>query len=207
MLSRYVSAVFFLLVFIGFLAWYDGWGQEPMTSAELDGYLANVPSQSEFHDIADRFRRFGEGDDGREFFMLNLNRYEHAEDESHGDVPAAYREYGNAVVGMVLKNAGHPVYVGRFPAYRIIGETADAGWDEVILVRYRSRRDFISMVTSDEYQAIAQVRAGGIEYAEVGPTMSRISVATPRMVIALLLMVLAWAADALLRKASRPGGF
>ena len=204
-MSRYVSSVFFLLAFLGFLAWYDGWGQGPLTSTELDEYLAKVPRQAVFHDMADRLRRFGEGDDGQEFYMLNLNRYEHAEGESRGDVPAAYQEYSNAVIGMVLKNAGHPVYVGKFPAYRIVGETADAGWDEVILVRYRSRRDFISMVTSDEYQAIARVRAGGIEYAEVGPTMSRVSATTPRLVVALLLVMLAWAADALLRKASRSG--
>jgi hypothetical protein len=203
-LIRFVSALVFLLGFISFLAWYDGWGRGPLTAEEVDGYLANIPEQSEFYEVAERLRRMGADDDGDEFYMLNLNRYEYAEGESEDEVPAAYREYSAAVIGMVLENAGHPVYVGRFPDYRVVGATADAGWDEVILVRYRSRRDFITMVTSDEYQAIARVRAGGVEYAEVGPTMSGLSATTPRLVVALLLLMLAWIADILIRKFSGP---
>ena len=195
--SRYISAAFFLLLYLGFLTWYDGWGNGPLTAEELESYLAKMPDQSESNEI---LRQFVEDDDGQEFFMLNLNRYEYAAGESREGVPAAYRDYSAAVIGMVISNAGHPVYSGRFPDYRLVGETADAGWHEVILVRYRSRRDFIDMVTSDEYQAIALVRASGVAYAEVGPTLSNINFTTPRLVVALLLLLLAWCADAILKK-------
>jgi hypothetical protein len=198
--SRYISALLFLLFYLGFLAWYDGWGSGPLTAEELEGYLAKMPDQSESNEIALRLRRFGGDDDGQEFFMLNLNRYEYAEGEPQEGVPAAYQEYSAAVIGMVISNAGHPVYSGRIPDYRLAGETAQAGWHEVILVRYRSRRDFVDMVTSDEYQEIARVREGGIAYAEVGPTMSNISAITPRSIVALILLVLAWCADSILRK-------
>ena len=143
----------------------------------------------------------GAEDDGEEFFMLNLNRYEYAEDEVPQGVPAAYQEYGQSVIQMILKNAGHPIYSGEMPDYLLAGDLRDGRWHEVILVRYRSRRDFISMVTSDEYLTIAQHRSGGIEYAEVTPTRAAINLITPRFVVLTLLVVLALLIDRLIRRA------
>ncbi len=67
-------------------------------------------------------------------------------------------------------------------------------------MRYRSRRDFISMVTSDAYQEIAKDRAAGIAYAEVTPTTATINLVTPRLLVLILLLVLGVLVDYLLRK-------
>jgi len=61
----------------------------PLTAAEVDQYLANVAPDSEGVEFLDRMRNLG-ADDGEEIFMLNLNRYEYADDESKVGVPAAY---------------------------------------------------------------------------------------------------------------------
>ena len=102
---------------------------------------------------------------------------------------------------MILKNAGHPIYSGEIPDYLLDGDAKDGNWHEIILMRYRSRRDFVSMVTSDEYLKIAQDRSGGIEYAEVTPTRADINLTTPRFVVLALLVVIALFIDRQIRRA------
>ena len=200
MKTRLINAVVFLALYLAFLAWYDGWGMDPFTAEEVDTLVGKEVAKGANPELLKNLRRLLKDDDGEEFFMLNLNRYQYAENEVQQGVPVAYQNYGQAVIQMILKNAGHPIYSGEIPDYLLGGDAKDASWHEIILVRYRSRRDFISMVTSDEYLKIARHRTGGIEYAEVTPTRASINLVTPRFVILVLLALLAWAIDRLIRR-------
>ncbi len=197
--SRLVNAVVISALYLLFLAWYDGWGMTALTSTEVDQYIANIREDSELYDLRDTLRTTGVEDDGREFYMLNLNRYQYAPGEPEEGIPTDYQVYSAAVIWMVLGNAGHPVYAGRFPTHLLTTPNA-TDWHSVILVRYRSRRDFVSMVTSDAYQDIAADRAGGIAYAEVTPTTPEISLSTPRLVVLFLLASVGLVLDLVLRR-------
>ena len=193
MKTRLINTAIFLVLYLAFLAWYDGWGMDPFTAEEVDTLVGNDKN----------LRRFLEDDDGEEFFMLNLNRYEYAENEVQQGVPVAYQNYGQAVIQMMLKNAGHPVYSGEISDYLVGGGIKEEGWHEIILVRYRSRQDFVNMVTSDEYLKAAKLRYVSIEYAEVIPTKANLNLVTPRFVILALLVLIALATDSLIRRARK----
>jgi uncharacterized protein (DUF1330 family) len=201
MKTRLINAAVFLVLYLAFLAWYDGWGMDPFTVEEVDTLVGKVEAQDTSPKLLKNLRRLLKDDNGEEFFMLNLNRYEYAENEVQQGVPVAYQNYGQTVIQMLLKNASHPIYSGEIPDYLLGGEIKDGSWHEIILVRYRSKRDFISMVTSDEYLKIAQHRYAGIEYAEVIPTRTSLNLVTPRFVILALLVLLAWTTDHLIRRA------
>ena len=201
MKTRLINAVIFLALYLAFLAWYDGWGMDPFTAEEVDSLASKVEAQGKNPEQLKNLRRLLKDDQGGEFFMLNLNRYEYAENEVQQGVPVSYQTYGEAVIQLLLKRACHPIYSGEIPDYLLGGEIRDGSWHEIILVRYRSKRDFISMVTSDEYLKIARHRTGGIEYAEVMPTSASINLVTPRFVILVLLVLLAWAIDRMIRRA------
>jgi hypothetical protein len=195
---RQVNATIFFVLYLAFLAWYGGWGMSPLTEAEVESYIANLGPGAENAPFVNRLRAMAANDTGGEIFMLNLNRYEYADGETRDGPPATYQNYGAGVVPMILANAGHPMYSGRFPSSTAIGQS---DWDEVILVRYRSRRDFISMITSDPYQDISsRHRAGGIAYAEVSPTTASYNLASPRLLVALLLLAPFILVDWLLRR-------
>ena len=200
MTKRLINAVVLITLYLVFLAWYDGWGMNPMTQAEIGQYLSNVPQDSKGSNFQHRMRQMGVEDDGEEIFMLNLNRYKYADDEPEIRVPAAYRSYGSAVIPMILRNGGHPIFSAEFFATGLIEDADAAYWDEVILVRYRSRRDFIAMVTSDAYQEIARNRTSGIAHATVFPTTSAINLAAPRLLVLILLMIPGLLFDYLLRR-------
>ena len=196
--KRILSASIFLAVYLVFLAWYDGWGIAPLSMAEVEQMISGVGAQTADPEQLENFRQMARADDGEEFFMLNLNRYEYAEGEDTSGVPAAYESYGQAVIGMILRNAGHPIYSGDIPDYLLSGQRSDI-WHEVILVRYRSRRDFLTMVTSDEFQRLAQVRSGGIDFADVTPTRANTNLTTPRSAVFILLLLIALIVDRMLR--------
>ena len=201
MKTRLVNAVVFLGLYLAFLSWYDGWGMDPLTAEEIDKLVGEVEAQDSNPEELKNLRQLLKDDDGEEFFMLNLNRYEYSENEVQKGVPVAYQKYGQAVMPMILKRAGHPIYVGEISDYLVGGDLKERGWHEIILVRYRSRQDFINMITSDEYLIAAKHRYVGIEYAEVIPTNAILSLATPRLFILALLFLIALVADRMIRRA------
>ena len=201
MKTRLVNAVVFLGLYLAFLSWYDGWGMDPLTTEEIDKIVGEAEAQDSNPEELKNLRQLLKDDDGEEFFMLNLNRYEYSENEVQKGVPVAYQKYGQAVMPMILKRAGHPIYVGEISNYLVGGDLKEGGWHEIILVRYRSRQDFINMITSDEYLIAAKHRYVGIEYAEVIPTNAILSLATPRLFILALLFLIALVADCLIRRA------
>ena len=201
MKTRLVNAVVFLGLYLAFLSWYDGWVVDPLTAEEIDKLVGEVEAQDSNPEELKNLRQLLKDDDGEEFFMLNLNRYEYSENEVQKGVPVAYQKYGQAVMPMILKRAGHPIYVGEISDYLVGGDLKEGGWHEIILVRYRSRQDFINMITSDEYLIAAKHRYVGIEYAEVIPTNAILSLATPRLFILAILFLIALVADHMIRRA------
>ena len=91
------------------------------------------------------------------------------------------------VLWMMLSRASHPIFSAEIPNYLIDGDAANSDWDEVIIVRYRSRKDFFSMVTSDEYLQVFNIRAGGMEYAEVSATTAGINFTSPRFIFFMIM--------------------
>ena len=201
MKTRLISAVIFLGLYLAFLSWYDGWGMDPLTAEEIDKLVGEAEAQDSNPEELKNLRQLLKDDDGEEFFMLNLNRYEYSENEVQKGVPVAYQKYGQAVMPMILKRAGHPIYYGEISDYLVGGDLKEGGWHEIILVRYRSRQDFINMITSDEYLIAAKHRYVGIEYAEVIPTNAILSLATSRLFILALLFLIALVADRMIRRA------
>jgi uncharacterized protein (DUF1330 family) len=76
-----------------------------------------------------------------------------------------YLEYGEAVVPLLGKAGGRVVFQGA-AAPVVLG---DDSWDLVLLVEYPTRRAFLDMVGSPEYQAIAHLRTEALERGELHP--------------------------------------
>lgn len=76
-----------------------------------------------------------------------------------------YAEYGAAVAPMVEKLGGRIVFLGE-PALALLG---DDSWDQVVLVEYPSRKAFLDMVGSAEYQAVGHLRTEALSKGELHP--------------------------------------
>lgn len=87
--------------------------------------------------------------------MLNLLRF----------VPdgglETYVQYGEGVAPLLERVGARIIWQGRGDSVVIGDDGADA-WDAVALVEYPSRRAFLDMVSSPEYQAIADRRTNAL---------------------------------------------
>jgi uncharacterized protein (DUF1330 family) len=76
-----------------------------------------------------------------------------------------YMEYGAAVLPLLEKAGGHVVFQGQ-AAPVVLGEDS---WDLVLLVEYPTRRAFLEMIQSPDYQAIGHLRTEALAKGELHP--------------------------------------
>ncbi len=76
-----------------------------------------------------------------------------------------YEEYGAGVAPLLERAGGRIVWLGA-PAAPLLGE---GGWDLVVLVEYPTRRAFLEMIGSPEYQEIAHLRTEALVRGELHP--------------------------------------
>ena len=176
------------VTYIFFLAWYDGWWMSPLTQSEVDAYLMNLQDDSDFGEMEEQIRQLGITDDGAEIFMMNLNIYK----DGTGENPTPnenYQAYGRGTLPLLLSRASHPIFSSQ-GIQTLMSPRYEEYWQEVILVRYRSRRDFISMITSDAYQEVLPHRTVGIKYDEFFPTRAVFTINSLRFVMLFVLVAI-----------------
>ena len=182
-------------LYVAFVAWYGGRGA-PLTAEESDALFATIAAKAK-NDAApdgrirDELKRLMASDDGNEFFMLNLIKY-----RAKAQYPAGYSfsddaleadaRYNRAIAPYLLPHAAIPVFIGE-PEGRFIDEDGDAEWQRVAIVRYRSRRDLLEMVSELAGQDVAVHKWASIEKTQVFPVRPLFSLVFVRGLIAALL--------------------
>jgi hypothetical protein len=190
-----LNALVVLALWGVFLAWYDGCA-EPLTPMERDAFLTVLASRAGERGDAGATRRlapFLENDDGGEFFMINLIEWR--------DTPEADEEnatYARFMIPRLLARASHPVYIG-VPIANLVEFAGAGSWDQVTVVRYRSRRDLLEIVADPEFGEAVKHKWASVERTLATPTTVFLAPLTPRPIALLLLALLGLAAHALLR--------
>lgn len=87
--------------------------------------------------------------------MLNLLKFKPR------DGAGEYNKYGDKVVKMVEATGGKLLWMGKVDQ-TLIGPI-DEAWDSVALVQYPSRKAFIEMTSTKDYDAAHEHREAGLE--------------------------------------------
>jgi hypothetical protein len=197
-ISGFVCADFIIaaVAYLAFLAWYEGWPRHPLSPAEVETYHTKMKSQRAPQGEAaiamlERFRAFAAGDDGGEFHMINLLRW------SRADVNAeAHKRYMRAWSKAAVPRASHPIYRGKV-AGKVQGNLEDRLWDDVALMRYRSRRDLLKIITDEAFMREQGQKGIAVEYTDAYPATPMILLGSPRVLVFVILLVVALALAAL----------
>ena len=182
-----------------FRLFYDNW-RGKLTQPEIDTMLAQAEAQGagEVNDLS-IVRKFLEDDDGREFVMVNLVRVpdttvtdpDTGAQVSAGDMMKAYSK---AFMPRLIKHGGHPALAARkvggyVDAWKV---GPDPGWTIVGFMRYRSRRDMLTMVIDPTFKAAHKYKLLGVEETFSFPTQPFIRIyASPRVTVLLILALAA----------------
>ena len=112
------------------------------------------PNKSQFIELM-------EAPDEGPVVMLNLLKFKEQADGQKESGASEYGKYSDAAVQMVEARGGKVLWMGR--ADQILIGNPDEKWDSVALVQYPSRKDFVEMVSTPEYEQAHEHRESGLE--------------------------------------------
>ncbi len=195
---QFFLPVVLVILYIVFLFWYGGRGK-PLAQAEVESLLAEIKRrsgkepQAEEPPIIDQFRALAKNDDGREFYMVNLMKFRqkalYPEGNSFGeDVMVANNRYNRAIIPLLLKYGGHPVFFGQVQGRFLHPVSAD-DWDQVGIVRYRSRRDMLKMASDVAASGVDIHKWAALEKTQVFPVLPYIHIAFVRAAVGVFLLI------------------
>ena len=151
-------------VYIGFFFWYTDMGGK-LSQEEIQIFIKkheqNIindgvsPDSEEFQLRIDFLKKFMEEDNGKQFIMVNNVEM----NKNPGDVVGAnpgesadklmsrYMEY---MWPNLLKRASHPIFMSNavYQSMDLVGIDGAETWDQAALMRYKSRRTMMEIVTN-----------------------------------------------------------
>ncbi|WP_339832435.1 hypothetical protein [uncultured Parvibaculum sp.] len=179
-----ILAATLVLFYAVFWVWYGGAGK-PLSAAEVDRYMARLDALAGGTQGALGLRApleaWARADDGREFFMVNLV-------DDPADMAAA-EAYNRVILPALFARAGHPVFLSR-PIARFIEPAGLDAWDFVAIVRYRSMRDMLDMITGPDAEKIRHLKEASVSKTHVFPTHIGFSLISVRFLVAFVFAAL-----------------
>ncbi|WP_304177366.1 hypothetical protein [Phenylobacterium aquaticum] len=183
-----------------FLAWYVNW-RGPLKPQEIDDLMARITAHNPDAGRNDPavVRHFLEGDDGREFFMLNLVRVASTEvaDPLTGQMRparAVMDGYTRMFLPALFRRGGHPAIAARKigPYFDAWGVEPDPEWTLVGYMRYRSRRDLAILVADPRFGGAHDFKFAAMPQTFSFPTRPVImALASPKLWLGLAIALIA----------------
>ena len=153
-------------VYIGFFFWYTDMGGK-LSQEEIQTFIKkheqNIindgvsPDSEEFQLRIDFLKKFMEEDNGKQFIMVNnIEMNKNPGDvvganpgESADQLMSRYMEY---MWPNLLKRASHPIFMSNavYQSMDLVGIEGAETWDQAALMRYKSRRTMMEIVTNPD---------------------------------------------------------
>jgi hypothetical protein len=160
-----LSAIVCLVAFAALYTWQTPGAGSKLGVAEIDRYLAQLAQlpmpEAEKAAALARIRAWAEADDGKPFCMLNLMRY-YGELRRYPGAPdfqgtprQANDYYESVALKLLLKSGSYPLLGGSTQGRDVLDASSELDdWSRVLVVRYRSRRAFLDLLTDPAYAPV-----------------------------------------------------
>lgn len=191
-----------------FFVWYTDFGGK-LNSDEIETYLVKmqennkakgIPSSEEL-DMSKvalkKIEKFMREDSGKQFLMVNnIDMSENPEDiegaqpgETANQLMDRYMEH---MYPELLKRASHPIFAGNsvLQAVDIVGIENAEDWDSMALMRYKSRRAFMEVVSNPKMSGKHNFKVAALDKTIAYPVEPFLYLSDPRMLLALILIIL-----------------
>ena len=195
------------VIYAAFFSWYTSFGG-PLTAEEVDWYLAELLRVGQPPEAVEDIRAFLENDTGDDFVMLNIVDYRESPLVVEGSPPAENAQemvdrYMEFMYPALFARACHPVMLGSAAhrAMDLMGlevEGIDV-WDQAALMRYRSRRDLMDILSNPGFAGRHEFKVVAIEKTIAFPLDPWFQLGDPRLVLAMLFGLIGLGSQALRR--------
>jgi hypothetical protein len=196
------------LLFVLFSSWYDGWWISPLTPQEGEVLFKALSGDRAENQLQSKINRksveaFARTDDGGEFYMLNLIKNKKENDpngaDTGGDSTGVDKRYTSVVFPLLFQRGCHPVLVSK-PLSTFSLPTIDEEWDAIFVIRYRSRRDLLEIVTTEAFQNAWGHKLATVEKTVVIPSSPILPGISLKWIFGLLLLVIGWVGHKLIQR-------
>ncbi len=182
------------LFYLAFCLWYTDLGG-PLEPEEIAQFASEFEALGRSPEQVASVRRFMEEDTGRQFLMLNALELAAnptpppgaAPDASAEDLMAHYMEH---MFRELLRRACHPVVAGDavHPAMDLVGIENGEDWSLGALMRYRSRRSLMEIITMPETLERHDFKIAALEKTIAYPVETRVYLGDLRVLLGLALL-------------------
>ena len=200
----------FILIFIycTFFVWYTDLGGK-LDSDEIATYLVKMQDNREavgFSSPAEKERAKEQGviieefmreDTGRQFFVVNnIDMSENPQDvegaQPGEDADQLMSRYMEHMYAELFKRASHPVFLGSAvsTAIDIVGIENAESWDSAALMRYKSRRAFMEIVSNPKMLGKHEFKIAALNKTIAYPVETVIYLSDPRLLLGLILIII-----------------
>lgn len=123
-------------------------------------------------------------DDGEPFYMINMN----ALPEDTPEIRQAAFEYGSYMLPRLLARASYPILSADVTNHLVnsLGPGLEKP-EKLIVVRYRSRRDFMEVISSPEFRIAIEDKRASLDGWYSAPGTAGVIVSMPLIVFVLLI--------------------
>ena len=193
-------------VYIGFFFWYTDMGGK-LSQEEIQIFIKkheqNIindgvsPDSEEFQLRIDFLKRFMEEDNGKQFIMVNnIEMNKNPEDvagansgESADQLMSRYMEH---MWPNLLKRASHPIFVGYaiWESMDLVGIEGAETWDQAALMRYKSRRAFMEIVTHPDMRDRHAFKIAALQKTIAFPVEPIGYYSDPRVILGMLTLII-----------------
>lgn len=200
-----------VLVYGAFYVWFNPLSG-PLSAQEVEHYIGIIDSRGADSERVNTLRAFLEGDDGQPFYMLNLITLNDTPKAVDGVEPGQSSQQildkytADHMIPEMLKRGSMPMMFGARtgPTMELWGVESDRNWQSVGLVRYRSRRDMMEIVTGPGFKDAHVFKAAAMAKTVAFPTDTNIL--NPNVLVPLVLLVIGLFATTLIRNKQSSGG-
>ena len=200
----------FILIFIycTFFVWYTDFGGK-LDSNEIATYLVKMQDNREavgFSSPAEKERareqaaiieEFMREDSGRQFFVVNnIDMSENPQDvegaQPGEDADQLMGRYMEHMYAELFKRASHPVFLGNAvsSAIDIVGIENAESWDRAALMRYKSRRAFMEIVSNPKMLGKHEFKIAALNKTIAYPVETVVYLSDPRLLLGLILIII-----------------
>lgn len=179
-----------------FFGWYTSFGG-PLQPDEIAGYVRMLEENGATPERLARWRRFMETDTGDDFAMANFISLAEQPKPTPGVAPGetsseVLARYTRPFMAKALRSAAHPVLFGYAAgdAVDLWGIEGAERWTHAGVVRYRSRRDVMEQIRSLTGSDIHDFKIAAMEKTIAFPVDPWITAGDPRLLLALVFLVI-----------------
>ncbi|MDG2456356.1 MAG: hypothetical protein P8N10_01970 [SAR86 cluster bacterium] len=200
----------FILIFIycTFFVWYTDLGGK-LDSDEIATYLVKMQDNREavgFSSPEEKEKAKEQGaiieefmreDSGRQFFVVNnIDMSENPQDVEGAkpgeDADQLMGRYMEHMYAELFKRASHPVFLGSAvsTAIDIVGIENAESWDSAALMRYKSRRAFMEIVSNPKMLGKHEFKIAALNKTIAYPVETVVYLSDPRLLLGLILIII-----------------